>query len=57
VIKRYADIETNTRRVLEQAAGREIVWRRLAITKEQVSERNPTAERKNRQAIQAAQDL
>jgi hypothetical protein len=32
-------IEANTRAVLEQAAGREIDWTRLAITQEQIAER------------------
>jgi hypothetical protein len=35
-------IEANTRRVLERAAGRQIVWQRLAITREQIAERELT---------------
>jgi hypothetical protein len=33
-------IEANTRRVLERATGREIEWERIAITEEQIAERN-----------------
>jgi hypothetical protein len=43
-------IEANTRRVLERAAGRDIGWTRLAITAEQIAERGliPVWKRDNR---------
>jgi hypothetical protein len=40
--KSGADIELNTRRVLERAAGRAIGWRRLGMTEEQAEERDIT---------------
>lgn len=36
-----ADIEANTRRVLEREAGRELDWRRLGMTEEQADEIEP----------------
>jgi hypothetical protein len=35
-------IEANTRRILEREAGRSIAWRRIAITEQQIAERDLT---------------